>query len=93
MMESADRDVKALSEELGDLRSDISKISDMLAGIVQRRTADAFDVPHEAAGKIANGARSAAASAINEVEERPILAIVSALAVGITLGFLVNRRS
>lgn len=97
MAENIDQDMQKLYTELGDLRADISEINETLTRIVRRRTTEIFDASHASVDKIANGARNAAVSAINqavsEIEERPFLALVSVLAVGMTVGFLINRRS
>lgn len=93
MAESVESDLETLRTEVRELREDLSKINETLMDIARRRAGEAYEGIQESAEKFRREARHAAQSLTEELEARPLTTAVTAFAVGVMLGVLVNSRS
>lgn len=90
-------DVDAIRRDLGQLRRDIGELTsglvaagqeslhslnDRLKSEVKNRTEQARDAGHQAVEKTRH-----------TIEERPLVSVGSALAVGLVIGYLLHRKS
>ncbi|SLN73731.1 DUF883 family protein [Oceanibacterium hippocampi] len=100
---AARKDTEELREQMEALRADVSALTESLVRVTGNRAHDGAEAvrnaAHEGADAVRNAARAgqaraedAAATAQDYVRERPLASVLVALAVGFTIGKLLERR-
>ena len=92
MATSTETDLKALSEEVRQLRADFVQIGETLKDVVRHGKDAATAKAEETAEKAWKEARTAAQGLSSCIEEQPITSALTAFGIGVALGLLFGRR-
>ena len=92
MSQTTEADIEALVAEMKTLRSDFSRIGEILKDAARHGSADAADKIREHAERGWTSARTSAQTLIDEMEERPVHTALAVFVVGLLLGLMVGRR-
>jgi ElaB/YqjD/DUF883 family membrane-anchored ribosome-binding protein len=92
MTEKIDTDFEKLRGELAQLRADLAKIADTMQGLVRHGKAEAVSKAQQSARRIQDEVKKRAENLVQEIEERPIGAAVTAFSIGLILGMLLGGR-
>jgi ElaB/YqjD/DUF883 family membrane-anchored ribosome-binding protein len=89
---AADPSINTVVEEMKQLRTDISRISEALVGVARHQA-------NEAAARVRNAAedgwsetKGAAAGVARKIEEQPLTASAIAFGIGMVMGMLLTGR-
>jgi ElaB/YqjD/DUF883 family membrane-anchored ribosome-binding protein len=89
-------DVDAIKSDLDNLRKDLAAVLDRIKGTATSRAESEIQALQKRIGKIADdlqtGGREGLRAVEERIEERPLISLAIAFAVGIVLGRLFDRR-
>jgi ElaB/YqjD/DUF883 family membrane-anchored ribosome-binding protein len=92
MSQTTEADIQALIAEMKNLRSDFTKIGEILKDTAKHGSAEAADAIRERAERHWGTAKDTAETVFREMEERPMQSALAIFGVGVLLGLLVGRR-
>jgi ElaB/YqjD/DUF883 family membrane-anchored ribosome-binding protein len=93
MATSENEALNALKADMSRLRDDLSAVTDTLKNIAGAEGSAAFERVRKTAEDIRGEGNRLARSAVNQVEEKPLTAMIAAFVVGLLMGLLFSRRS
>ncbi len=90
------RDVDAIKADMDALRKDLVAVLDTLKGTASTRAEAEIEALRKRLDRIATGAQASGRESLRKVEEqieeRPLVSLAIAFAVGLLLGRIFNRR-
>ena len=89
---ATDASIDTLVEEMKQLRTDISRISEAMVGVARRQTNEAAARVRDVAEDGWGEAKGAAADVARKIEEQPLKASAIAFGIGMVLGMLLTGR-
>ncbi len=93
MVEQIDADLETLRGDIGQMRADITKLSETLQALLRHGGSEALDKLRETGARVKSEAKRTGQSLAHELEERPVASAVMAFVAGMVLGALFSRRS
>jgi ElaB/YqjD/DUF883 family membrane-anchored ribosome-binding protein len=92
MADTVEGDIKALQDEIRQLRRDLSDIAATLRDTVQHGREEVVERARESGEHVQHKATKAAQDAIHEIEEKPLSSALTAFGVGLVMGLLMHGR-
>ena len=92
MASDMDMDIKALREELIQLRKDFAKLTDTLEETARHGAAEAKEKVRETYDSLKSEATGAAEKLSHKIETNPVQGALSAFGIGLVLGLLLSPR-
>jgi len=89
---ASDNDIQALRAEFKNLRTDFSKITELLKDTAINRGSEAADSLRATAERGWSEAKSTAQTVIEEMEERPLATVAGVFVAGVLFGLLLGGR-
>ena len=89
---ASDNDIQALRAEFKNLRTDFSKITELLKDTAINRGSEAADRLRATAERGWNEAKTTAQTVIEEMEERPLATVAGVFVAGVLFGLLLGGR-
>jgi ElaB/YqjD/DUF883 family membrane-anchored ribosome-binding protein len=86
-------DIQSLSEELKQLRSEFSKIAQLLESAARHAGDEATQAARDAGERAWGEVKSRADSLAHRIEEKPVSSAAWAFGIGIVIGLLCRGRS
>jgi ElaB/YqjD/DUF883 family membrane-anchored ribosome-binding protein len=93
MAQQIDADLEALRNDIGKMRADLTRLSETLQDLLLQGGSDVIDKLRESTEWVKSEAKRTGQTLTQEIEERPIAAVIIAFIAGMVLGALFNRRS
>ncbi|HUZ72175.1 MAG TPA: hypothetical protein VMU87_04260 [Stellaceae bacterium] len=93
MAEQIDADLETLRGDIGQMRADITKLTETLQALVRHGGSEAMEKLRETGARVKGEATRTGQSLAHEIEERPVAAAVAAFVAGMVLGALFSRRT
>lgn len=91
MATDTERDINQLKNDLAALRNDLAALSKTLKDEATTRARRGYERAREAGEEAVEYARSGARAVEHQIEERPLLSVLSAFGVGLLVGKLMDR--
>ncbi|MDE1903772.1 MAG: hypothetical protein KGI46_07940 [Alphaproteobacteria bacterium] len=85
-------EVENLRAEIRQLQNDLAGLADSVRGVVRAGKAEAVGRVSDTADKAWSEAKGMAESLSQQIEEKPLTALVSAFSIGMLLGLLFTGR-
>jgi ElaB/YqjD/DUF883 family membrane-anchored ribosome-binding protein len=92
MASATEADVKALHEQLEQLRTDFAGLSGTLKDLARHGIGDAAQRVSVPAEKVWDDVKRRAEAVTHEIEEKPLASAVTAFGIGLVLGILFSGR-
>jgi len=92
-MSATDSDVKALSDELKQLRAEFAKLGQLLESAARNAGNEAAQAARETGERAWNEVKRNADDLAHRIEDRPVTAAATAFGIGVVLGFLFGGRN
>lgn len=93
MSAATEKDIEALAAEMKQMRTDFSRLVEMLQSTAQHAGDDVLKQARETGEKLWGETKGKTEDLLNFVEARPVASAVTALGIGLLLGLLVGRRN
>ena len=91
-MSSTQADVETLQAEIKKLREDFASLSETLRDVLRHGSTETIAKARESGERLWGEARKHARGLTDEIEEKPVIAALTAFGVGIVLGMLFSHR-
>lgn len=92
MSTATDKDLDALTAEMKQLRSEFSKLGELLRNTARHAGDEATDAARAAGERVWAETKGKAEDLVGRIEEKPVTAAAWAFGIGILLGLLFGRR-
>ena len=92
MAEQIDADLQALRGEIGQMRSDLAKLSETLQALIRHGGSEALDKLRQSTERVKEEVKKTGQTLSDEIEARPVAAAAAAFVAGLVLGALFGRR-
>jgi len=89
---NTEADIKALQDEIKELRADLASMTQTLRDLVRHGSAEAAAKARESGEKLWDEAKKRASGLTEEIEEKPVTAAVTAFSIGVLLGMIFSGR-
>ena len=92
MATGTEADIKALREEIQELREGFTSVRDTLRDLARHSSAEAATKARESGERLLNEAKRRANGLSHEIEEKPVTAALTAFSIGMLLGLIFSGR-
>jgi ElaB/YqjD/DUF883 family membrane-anchored ribosome-binding protein len=92
MATGTEADIKALRDEIKELRESFASLSETLGDLARHGSAEAAAKARESGEKIWSEAKRRANGLTQEIEEKPVTAAMTAFSIGVLLGLIFSGR-
>lgn len=91
MATNVEKDVEDLKSQFGELRSDVSRLTDTIKRLYGDSAEEGRESVREAAARSREQARQSVGALESEIGERPLTSIAAAFGAGFIIGKLLDR--
>jgi len=91
MATNTEHDITQLKQDVASLKADLSSIANSLKKEAGERARHGYERVREAGEHAADYARSGAHAVEHQIEERPMVSVLSAFGIGFVIGKLLDR--
>ncbi|HET6725372.1 MAG TPA: hypothetical protein VFH85_05150 [Gammaproteobacteria bacterium] len=91
-MADHEKDIHALKGDVDALRSDIKSLAESIKRQAESQARAGYARAREAGEKVRHQAERGAAAVEEQIEERPLISVLTAFGVGFVLGKLLDRK-
>lgn len=92
MATNTEQDISQLKDDMAKLKADLASIASTLKKEAGDRARHGYDRVREAGEHAADYARSGAHAVEHQIEERPLVSVLSAFGIGFVIGKLLDRH-
>lgn len=92
MATNTEQDISQLKDDMTKLKADLASIASTLKQEAGERARHGYDRVREAGNHAADYARSGAHAVEHQIEERPLVSVLSAFGIGFVIGKLLDRH-
>lgn len=91
-MAATEKDIHEIKSDVDSLKSDLRSLTDSLKRQAESQARAGYAKAREAGDKVRHQAQQGAAMVEDQIEERPLISVLTAFGVGFLIGKLLDRK-
>ncbi|HET6655276.1 MAG TPA: DUF883 domain-containing protein [Gammaproteobacteria bacterium] len=91
-MADPEKDIHAIKSEVDSLKSELRSLTESLKREAEAQARAGYAKAREASDKVRHQARQGAAMVEDQIEERPLISVLTAFGVGFLIGKILDRK-